>query len=166
MDPQNAMRMALRRMCTVAVVASVPVVALAQGASESQPMVSHAAALEWADLPPSLPPGGKVAVLEGDPAEAGPLTMRVRFPADYEIRPHTHPAIEHITVLEGTLNMGTGETFDRENSTELTVGSFMVLPIEMPHFAWTSEETVIQLHSTGPWNIAYVDPADDPRRGN
>jgi hypothetical protein len=30
-------------------------------------------------------------------------------------------------------------------------------------FGYTEEETVIQLHGTGPWGIQYLDPADDPR---
>lgn len=33
-----------------------------------------------------------------------------------------------------------------------------------PHFAWTTEETVIQMHSVGPWAVTYVNPAEDPRR--
>ena len=32
------------------------------------------------------------------------------------------------------------------------------------HFAWTSEETVIQVHGVGPQNINFVDPADDLRK--
>jgi hypothetical protein len=37
------------------------------------------------------------------------------------------------------------------------------MPVGHTHFAWTDEETVVQLHSMGPWGITYVDPADDPR---
>jgi hypothetical protein len=33
----------------------------------------------------------------------------------------------------------------------------------MAHFAYTDEDTVIQLNSTGPWSLTYVDPKDDPR---
>jgi len=33
----------------------------------------------------------------------------------------------------------------------------------MKHFAWATGETVIQLHGMGPWEIVYVNPADDPR---
>jgi hypothetical protein len=31
-------------------------------------------------------------------------------------------------------------------------------------FGYTEEETIIQLHGTGPWGIEYIDPADDPRK--
>jgi len=33
----------------------------------------------------------------------------------------------------------------------------------MAHFAFVDEDTVIQLNSTGPWGLTYVNPADDPR---
>ena len=39
------------------------------------------------------------------------------------------------------------------------------MPAGTPHFAWTTEETVVQLHSVGPWGVTYVNPADDPRKG-
>jgi hypothetical protein len=39
-------------------------------------------------------------------------------------------------------------------------------PRSYNHFAWTEQETVVQLHSTGPWGITYVNPADDPRGSN
>ena len=37
------------------------------------------------------------------------------------------------------------------------------MPAGMMHFAWTSEPTIIQIHGTGPFEIKYVNPADDPR---
>jgi len=33
----------------------------------------------------------------------------------------------------------------------------------MRHFAWAEGETVVQVTTTGPWGITYVNPADDPR---
>ena len=41
--------------------------------------------------------------------------------------------------------------------------SFSVMPARMHHFAWVKEETTIQLHGIGPWDIVYVNSADDPR---
>jgi hypothetical protein len=32
------------------------------------------------------------------------------------------------------------------------------------HFAWTKEETVVQLNGVGPWGITYINPKDDPRK--
>ena len=120
--------------------------------------------MKWAAGPASLPPGAQVVMLEGNPAKAEPLTMRLRCPAGYRIAPHTHPAIEHVTVLSGTFHMGSGDRFDEAKGKRLPAGSFVVMPTNAPHFAWASEETVIQLHSVGPWGVTYLDPADDPRR--
>jgi hypothetical protein len=36
----------------------------------------------------------------------------------------------------------------------------------MAHYAWFTEPTVFQVHGVGPWGVTYVNPADDPRRGN
>jgi hypothetical protein len=64
--------------------------------------------LKWVDVP-SLPPGAKLAAIEGPLNEPVPFTFRLRFPADYKIPAHWHPAIEHVTVISGTINMGVGD---------------------------------------------------------
>jgi mannose-6-phosphate isomerase-like protein (cupin superfamily) len=128
-------------------------------------IVAHAASLNWTDGPGSLPAGAQVVVLQGNPAEAGPLMLRLRFPANYRIPPHFHPVIEHVTVLSGTLYIGMGEEVDRSKAVALPAGSFGVVPVEHAHYAFTTNEPVtIQLHSTGPWGVTYVNPADDPRK--
>lgn len=33
----------------------------------------------------------------------------------------------------------------------------------MAHYAYTDEEAVIQISTTGPWSVNYLNPADDPR---
>ncbi|MDP3704270.1 MAG: cupin domain-containing protein [Candidatus Omnitrophota bacterium] len=119
--------------------------------------------LTWQDGPPSLPPGAQFAVIEGDPKKEGLFTMRLKLPAEYRIPAHWHPADEHVTVISGTFNMGTGDVLDTTNGTALPAGSFAVMPAQMHHFAWTSEATVLQLHGVGPWQINYLNPADDPR---
>lgn len=119
--------------------------------------------MQWADLP-ALPPGAKGAVIEGPLDKPGPFMIRVRFPANYRIPPHWHPAIEHVTVLSGTFNMGLGRKFDRGATTALTTGSVGIMPAKTPHFAWTDRATEVQIHGVGPWAINYVNPADDPRK--
>src|SRR5688572_14496478 len=83
-------------------------------AAHADHIMTVEADLTWKDAPPSLPPGAKMTVLEGNPAEAGPFTMRLKLPAGYRIPPHHHPADEHATVLAGTFSMGLGETFDEK----------------------------------------------------
>jgi len=119
--------------------------------------------LVWADAPPSLPPGAKIAVIEaGGLKNPEPFTFRLKLPPNYEIAPHTHPAIEHVTVLSGTFYFAEGS--DPEKAREYTAGSVIIMPIGHSMVAFTKdEEAVIQVHGTGPWGITYLDSADDPR---
>ena len=119
--------------------------------------------LKWADGPASLPKGAKVALMEGNPAQEGPFTMRLQLPDGFTIPPHWHPAVEHVTVITGTFNLGMGEKFDMGTSRALSAGSFAFMPAGMRHFAWAKGETVVQVHGMGPWRINYVSPSDDPR---
>ena len=119
--------------------------------------------LKWADVP-TLPPGAKVAIIEGPPNEAVPFMMRLRFPANYKVPAHWHPAIEHLTVLSGTFNMGIGDKLDMTKTKALSPGGVMIIQPKIPHFAWTKEEVMVQVHGVGPWGVTYVDPADDPRK--
>ena len=121
--------------------------------------------LKWKDGPPSLPKGAQVALLEGDPAKEGPFVFRLKFPDGYRVPPHTHPKTERVTVLAGTLHFGMGKKFDPKSTKPLTAGTFGYWPAGMAHFAHARGETVLQLHGTGPWQINYIDPADDPRNG-
>jgi quercetin dioxygenase-like cupin family protein len=121
------------------------------------------ATIEWKPGPAGLPRGAKMAVLEGDPTKEGPFVVRFQFPAGYHIPPHTHPKTERVTVISGALYLATGEALDRNSAKELSAGSFGYWPAGMKHTAWSGGETVIQLHGVGPWQINYVNPADDPR---
>ena len=113
----------------------------------------------------SLPPGAKMGVLVGDPSKAGmPYVVRAKLPDGYKVPPHWHPSDENVTVLQGTLLMGTGEKFDPAKAEEMPTGSFMRMPKTMRHYAIAKGETIIQLHGIGPFEINYVNPADDPRK--
>jgi quercetin dioxygenase-like cupin family protein len=122
--------------------------------------------VKWGPAPPSLPAGVQLAVLEGDPAKAGEFTMRGKFPDGYKIPPHWHPTDERIVVLEGTFGMSVGEKFDPATGHELPVGSYAMMPKGVRHFAWAKGDTVIQVSGMGPFEINYVNPADDPRKAS
>lgn len=119
--------------------------------------------MKWVPVP-SLPAGAEIAILEGPLDRAGPITARIKFPANYRLPAHTHPAIEHVTVLSGTFHMGLGDKLDTAKTTPLKVGAFAIMQPGTRHFAWTAEETIVQIHSVGPWGVTYVNPADDPRK--
>jgi hypothetical protein len=119
--------------------------------------------MEWKPGPASLEAGSQYTLIEGDWTKEGPFTARLKLPAGFRISPHTHPAIEHVTVIKGSFHMGTGTRFNKDNAMKLEVGGFAVMPIDYAHYAFTTEETIIQLHGIGPWGINYVNEEDDPR---
>jgi quercetin dioxygenase-like cupin family protein len=118
----------------------------------------------WAPGPPSLPPGAQAAVLYGDPGEEGLFALRLKLPKGYRIAPHSHPKPEVLTVISGTFRLGMGDKADHGRAQALVAGSFLAMPPGMVHFAGADEDTVIQLNSTGPWSLTYVNPQDDPRK--
>ena len=46
----------------------------------------------------------------------------------------------------------------------MTTGAFAVMPAGMQHFAMCKSECVVQVHAMGPFEVKYVNPADDPRQ--
>jgi quercetin dioxygenase-like cupin family protein len=119
--------------------------------------------VKWGDAPPSLPPGAKLAVIEGDPKKEGYFMMRLKVPAGYKIPPHFHPQPERVTVISGKFCVGFGDTFDETKTKALPAGSYFSFIPKSHHFAHAAEETVLQLSTIGPWDLTYVNPADDPR---
>lgn len=121
--------------------------------------------LNWKDGPPTLPKGAQMSVLTGDPGRPGPFTMRLKFPATYQIPAHWHSQVENVTVIEGELHMGTGDKLDESKSHSIPVGGFVMMPKKHRHFAYTKNlPTIVQIHGQGPFDITYVDPANDPRK--
>ena len=116
----------------------------------------------WAPAPPVLPAGAEIAVLSGNPFGEGQFVLRLKLPAGYDVPAHIHSGDELITVISGAFNVGHGDKLDRDATVLLNAGSFVEMPAGHPHFAWTSVETVVQLHGPGPFDITYMDPADDP----
>jgi quercetin dioxygenase-like cupin family protein len=153
----------MKRFATIAaLVGGLLIGAVPAHAQHGGHVVLQPSQLTWNDLPAL--PGVKIAVIEGPLNEAVPIMFRLKFPANYKVPPHRHPGIEHITVISGTLHIGMSETFDTGKTHALTPGSVAIMPPGTPHFVWTREETISQVHSTGPWSVTYVNPADDPRK--
>ena len=84
---------------------------------------------KWGDAPPGLPPGAKLAVLEGNPAKKGPFTIRFQTPDGYKIAPHNHPTAERITVISGTFFLGAGTKFDEAAGREMVGGASRLCPV-------------------------------------
>jgi quercetin dioxygenase-like cupin family protein len=107
----------------------------------------------WTDYPNR--PGVKLAMIEGDLTKPGPFLMRVKFPAGYKLAPHTHPGIEHTTILSGTMRLGYGTNPDGP-AEELGAGTVLITPPNTPHFFATARETIVQTHGVGPWGSTPV----------
>lgn len=140
--------------------ASLGTPALAQTAAH---VMENRAAVKWGPAPPVLPPGAQIAVLAGDPTKAASYTVRLKFPANYDIPAHSHPTDENVVVVSGELYMAMGTKLDRKAGLALGAGGFALMPANADHFAYTKAETTIVLFGQGPVEFKYVNPADDPR---
>jgi quercetin dioxygenase-like cupin family protein len=130
----------------------------------AQHVMANAGDVTWKDGPPSLPKGAQMSLLYGDPAKDGVFVMRLKFPGNYKIPPHTHTTDEVVTVVSGAFNIGMGATFDPGNTKAITTGGVIAMAPGTQHYVQIDQETVVQLSTRGPWGIAYVNPADDPRK--
>lgn len=114
--------------------------------------------IKWTDAP-SIGPGAKSAVIDGDPKGTGPFVMRLKLPPNSKIKTHTHPADENVTILSGTLYFSSGDKFEPKMAKAFGPGSYFSIAKGKPMFAFTKDkEAVIQLHGMGPWGIAYLEP--------
>lgn len=121
--------------------------------------------LKWGDAPPAFPRGAQVTVLSGDPFKEGTYTLRLKMPAGYRLPPHWHTRDEQLTTISGTLALHMGDTTDSP-SHDLGPGAYHFLPGKMHHAAEARGETVVQVHGNGPFDIRYLDPADDPTKAS
>ncbi len=126
--------------------------AAAPAAAAGNPSVVQPDALAWAPAA-GLPPGAEVAVLSGDPSKPGPFALRFKFPAGYQIPVHAHPTDEFVTVISGKARMAFGKGAAETNAEPLAAGTFTILPGVAWHALWIDAETIVELHSTGPFGV-------------
>jgi hypothetical protein len=120
--------------------------------------------LQWGRQPPGLPEGGRLAVVRGDPSKAGPFTIRIDLPDGYQVPPHWHPTSERIRVLDGTFLMGDGREWSDKSLRPLHAGQDVTVASRHPHYVRAKGRTMAEISSTGPFEITYVNPTDDPRK--
>jgi quercetin dioxygenase-like cupin family protein len=144
-------------------VSASTVIRNASAEDQSKHIILMPAELKWDNLS-VLPPGAKVAVIHGNPAESGPFTVRVKLPGNYKIPAHSHSVAEEVTVLSGTFNGGVGDKLDSTKTKPVPAGGVVIMPANMNHFAWTKQPTVVQISGMGPFDVKYVNPEDDPRK--
>lgn len=126
-------------------------------------LVATSSTLKWVAAP-AVGPGAMMAVIEGDLKAAEPFILRLKLPANTKIGVHTHPVTERVTVISGTFYFATGDTFDPALAKAYQPGDTLIIPAGVSMYAASREqETVLQLHGTGPWGITYRNLTDDPR---
>ena len=122
--------------------------------------------LEWKPFA-AFPPSVRLAVIVGQPSQAGPYTIRVKVPRGVKLMPHRHPEDRVYTVISGVFYIGLGEQFDAEKLQAFPPGAVIILPGDTPHFHWAKfSEYVTQVSALGPLGLEYVDEHDDPRNAH
>lgn len=125
----------------------------AKSGRAQQPALSHVVPLK------EFPPDKRFETVSGDPTKPGsPYVIRIHAEPGYVIMPHTHPEDENIVVLKGTWAVGMGDRYHREALETMEVGSYGFVPKGMPHFAFSTTETILQVHGTGPFTTTWVVP--------
>lgn len=143
--------------------ASVAAAQETAGTTPAAPVVHAGTDLKWGPVPPVLPAGAQIAVLQGNPFGDGVYTLRLKMPNGYVVPPHFHPTDEMVTVVSGTLLFAHGDSVNRETATVLHDGGFVTAPASMHHYVVARGATVVQVHGVGPFSITYVHPKDNPQ---
>jgi len=56
-----------------------------------------------------------------------------------------------------------GEKFDQAAGQPPACRLLRLDAKKVPHFSWAKGETVVRMYGLGPFEVNYVNPADDPR---
>ena len=88
------------------------------------------ATLQWADCPALFPPGCKMAVLHGTPAEPA-ADVFLRVPSGYTIPAHSHTSAERMILVSGQLDV----TYAGHATVSLKRGDYAYGPAQLPHTA-------------------------------
>lgn len=152
---------------TIPLAAAISLCAFAALAADmpSEGVMMNPSDIKWGPAPPVLPKGAKAAVLFGDPGKPGPFVMRLMTPGGtYKIAPHWHTNAEVLTVISGTFYLGSGDKLDMSKGHTLKAGGFHYLPAKAHHYAYAKGPTVVQINGEGPFDITYINEADDPSK--
>lgn len=158
--PVRASRATLATLVALLVVTPSAAQEAAAG-SPAQPDAHGNVFHDGASLPWGDPDGGVrfLPLYGSDYSVPGqPFAFRLHVQPGFEIAPHTHPVVEHITILSGTLHVGLGEAMDREAATAYGPGSYLAIGAQVVAYMWAEEETVVQVHGVGPFSTEFVAP--------
>ena len=122
--------------------------------------IAQEADLVWNEAAPGI----KIAVAYGNPAQPGLYIVRVRFAPGTMSQPHFHPEARYIAVLKGTWWVGAGPQWDRDATTPVPAGGFVVHhPNKIHYDGAKTEEVTLQISGIGPSATRMVDEAGQPK---
>jgi quercetin dioxygenase-like cupin family protein len=110
--------------------------------------------------PPSAA-GAQNTVLVGDPSKPGLYVVRNKWlKGNHFSKPHFHPNDRFITVIDGTWWVGSGVTFDPDNSTPMPAGTFVTHFGKQVHWDGAKDEdATLLIVGEGPATSTRVEPA-------
>ena len=104
--------------------------------------------IEWKSRPGS---SSQTAIVFGDPSKPGLYVQLLkRGPNDWS-QPHSHPNDRYLTVLAGTMRIGTGAKFDPNNTVSIGPGSIVRDIANQTHYDGTGPEGLtLEIIGIGP----------------
>ncbi|MEZ5936854.1 MAG: cupin domain-containing protein [Hyphomonadaceae bacterium] len=87
--------------------------------------------------------GVSASVLSGKLGQPELYTIRVTIEKGGIMPPHTHPDTRMMTVLEGEVYYGMGETIDLASAPLYKAGDFFIVPGGAPHYASAATSSVV-----------------------
>jgi quercetin dioxygenase-like cupin family protein len=101
--------------------------------------------------------GIRTTIVAGDPAQAGPYTIRLTIPPNTRIQSHTHRDNRSAVVVAGVWYFGYGPIAKADAERALPAGSFYTEPAGVAHFAETKAEAVqVYITGDGPTDTRYI----------
>lgn len=101
-----------------------------------------------------LPPGIKMAVLEGDPSQAKTFTIRLLLQKGQQMPVHAHSYSERFILLAGKVEFAFGETFAKDQLKPVNLPSVGLVPANQMHYARAlADNTIVQISGVGPFDM-------------
>ncbi len=113
--------------------------------------------------PQVLTKGAKDILLYGNPGETESYTFRFKLPENYKIEPFVLTSQSFLTVIDGEVFIGEGNTFDKNSMKSVATGSFCTIPDNHPIYFMNKGQATLQFHGIGPLDLKYLNEVDDPR---
>jgi UrcA family protein len=136
---------------------SAAIVAIAASQAGAEVRALNPQDLRWTPKE-TLPPGASAALLHGD-LTTGPYDFLGRFPTAYHVPLHWHTHSVQVVLLEGRMII----TPQGGERTAVEAQGFIDLPAQLRYTAACPQGCTFLAHGGMPFDIHYVDSADDPR---